>query len=170
MNPTQHTGLGITQLANSDPTLEPYRLLGMICELMSASDYHQHWPIQALHTELLPALRRNQYRIYLNQEHQPFGFVSWANLSAKGLAQVLADQIDLQDSDWDAGDYPMINDLIAPWGDAKRIIRHLRTEVFPNQRVLGIRRHRDGTLRKYFFFRGVSAPTQRATPNSVANG
>lgn len=150
-------------------TLHPYPVLGMVNWLMNASDFHQQWPIQALHTELMPALRRGQYRLYLNQQHQPIGFVSWANLSAAGLAQVLADEVDLQDSDWDAGEHTMINDFIAPWGHAKPIIRHLRTEVFPTQRVLGIRRHHDGTLRKHFFFRGALASQHRTAPNSVAS-
>lgn len=138
--------------------MNPYQALGMISWLMSASDYHQHWSTQTLHIELIPALERSQYRIYLNQQHQPRGFVSWANLSTEGLARVLADQTNLADADWDAGCHAMINDLVAPWGDVKTIVHHLRTEVFPKQRVLGVRRRPDGSLRKYFFFRGSAAP------------
>jgi cytolysin-activating lysine-acyltransferase len=103
----------------------------------------------------------------LDANLQPRGFVSWANLSASGLTQVLSDQVDLQDQDWDAGPYPMVNDIIAPWGEAKLIIHNLRTEVFPTQRVLGIRRNQDGTIRKYFFFRGIAASEKPIAPNSA---
>lgn len=142
-------------------TLDPYQALGMIGWLMAASEYHQQWSTQTLHTELMPALRRGQYRIFLNQDHQPRGFVSWAHLSTAGLAQVLADQSELNDADWDAGNHTMVNDLIAPWGDAKTVVHHLRTQIFPQQRVLGIRRHRDGTVRKHYFFRGQQASTSK---------
>lgn len=172
-NQQGHTKTKSEIASTQHPVFDPYQMLGMICWLMNASDYHQYWPIQSLHTELMPALRRGQYRIYLNPEQQPRGFVSWAHLSADGLAQVLADGTDLTDADWDAGQHTMINDLIAPWGDGKTVIHHLRTEVFPKQRVLGVRRHRDGTLRKHFFFRGEQVTPIHSSnpqpPNSAAS-
>lgn len=148
---------------NTIHSFDEYQVLGIVCWLMSASKYHRTWPYHTLHIETLPALRRGQYRLYFDNNQQPRGFVSWANLSAQGLAKVLADQTDLVDADWDAGGHTLINDLIAPWGDTKALVHHLRAEVFPAQRVLGIRRHPNGVLRKYFFFRGSAANEPLAT-------
>lgn len=122
-------------------------VLGEMVWLYSMSELHRTWPIGSIHQWLLPALINKQYRIY-HKGKKPVGFITWARMSAEVETAYVRNTRTLQPKDWNSGDRLWGLDLVAPFGDGKRIIKDLRHNVFPNDvgRFLRVRKG-DDTLR-----------------------
>ena len=122
-------------------------VLGEMVWLYSMSELHRTWPIGSIHQWLLPALINKQYRIY-HKGKKPVGFITWARMSAEVETAYVRNTRSLQPKDWNSGDRLWGLDLVAPFGDGKRIIKDLRHNVFPNDvgRFLRVRKG-DDTLR-----------------------
>lgn len=99
--------------------------------LYSVSDLHKKWSMDSLHQWTIPALRHQQYRLYRSGD-KPVGFATWAWLSEDIETIYATNPSSLKPRDWQSGERLWILDLVAPFGDAKRVIADLRRNVFPN--------------------------------------
>ena len=144
------------QTADNRP-LGPYETLGMMGWLMSHADYHSRWPLWSLKDDMLPPLLNNQYRIYLDEERTPVGFVTWAWLNQVGKQKALEQSGCLALEDWNAGEDLMINDFVAPWGHARQMAKDLTQGLFANAQGFALRRNPDGSVRKMMLGHGREA-------------
>ncbi|TGG90288.1 toxin-activating lysine-acyltransferase [Natronospirillum operosum] len=137
--------------------LSLYESLGMMMWLMNHADYHSTWPLWSLDQDILPPLMLGQYKLYLDEQQNPVGFVTWAWLDDAGRDIVLEGKAVPGFKAWNAGEYLMVNDFVAPWGHAKFIANDLRVIVFPNARGFALRRNADGSIRKTYLGHGLNA-------------
>jgi cytolysin-activating lysine-acyltransferase len=126
----------------------PHAVLGAMTWLMSQSPYHRHWTAHDIHTEIVPALILQQYRIYQDEAGNPVGFVTWAELTADAVEALTTRRRTLQFDDWRAGDTLLFNDFVAPFGHGTWMVNELRQHVFPDRSALSLRRNPDGSIRK----------------------
>ncbi|TGG89371.1 toxin-activating lysine-acyltransferase, partial [Natronospirillum operosum] len=113
------------------------------------------WPLWSLDQDILPPLMLGQYKLYLDEQQNPVGFVTWAWLDEQGKQKMLDDEGPLKNEEWDAGTNAMVNDFVAPWGHAKQIVGDLKRNVFRDRKVFSIGRASDGRIRKIYHWRGV---------------
>lgn len=137
--------------------LQPYDSLGMMAWLMTHAEYHRQWPLWSLDQDILPPLMLGQYKLYLDEEQNPVGFVTWAWLDDSGRDTVLEGKAVPGFKAWNAGEHLMVNDFVAPWGHAKFVTNDMRTVMFPNTKGFALRRNPDGSVRKLYFCRGRNA-------------
>ena len=96
-------------------------VLGEMIWLLSRSKTHSFLFIRDLDWYLLPALFKNQYRIY-KSKNRPVGLVLWAYVSPE-VDTRLADGISkLQPRDWHSGDILWIYDVVAPFGKSEGMV------------------------------------------------
>lgn len=143
------------QTSESHPTnIHFYDALGMMMWLMKHADYHSQWPLWSVDVDVMPALIHGQSKIYFDDQQNPVGFATWAWLNDHSKRQILETKEPLALSQWNDGEYPVVIDFLAPWGHAKNILGDLKHNVFSDKKVLGIRRHIDGSIRKVCYWRG----------------
>jgi hemolysin-activating ACP:hemolysin acyltransferase len=102
--------------------------------------------IHELGIHLWPAVRLNQIAFLFNSKGAPVAFATWAFVTDE-VAQLLQSdpkyRLDL--SEWNEGDQLWLVDFVAPFGDARNLIRKIRATCLPGcWRVRGIRRHVGG--------------------------
>ncbi len=108
------------------------QIFGEIVWLFSRSELHSNWSLSSLQQWILPAMMHNQFRIY-RRNGLPIGYVSWAFLSEEVEKQyVFSSNHQLQPHQWQSGDRGWVIDFISPDGDAKKIIRDMQRNIFPN--------------------------------------
>ncbi|OOY18671.1 hypothetical protein BMI86_19995 [Thioclava sp. DLFJ5-1] len=122
-------------------------MLGEMTWLYSMSELHRTWPVGSIHQWLLPALLHNQFKIF-RRDGRPVGLLTWARMSKDVETAYVRNTRSLQPKDWVSGDRLWLLDLIAPFGDGKRIIQHIRHEIFARDvaRFLRVRKG-DRTIR-----------------------
>lgn len=133
--------------AATGSSLPSSAVLGEMTWLYSMSELHRTWPIGSIHQWILPALMHKQYRIY-HKGKKPVGLITWARMSKEVETAYVRNTRSLQPKDWNSGDRLWGLDLIAPFGDGKRIIQDLRINVFADEvgRFLRVRKG-DDTMR-----------------------
>lgn len=139
---------GINHLAYHDA-------LGMMMWLMNHAEYHSQWPLWSVDIDIIPALLYGQCKLYFDDHQNPVGFVTWAWLDEACKKQMLDNEIPLAFEQWNCGSIAMVNDLVAPWGHAKEIIYDLKHNIFSHYKVLSIRRHADGAIRRINYWKGI---------------
>ncbi|EKF17517.1 toxin-activating lysine-acyltransferase [Nitratireductor pacificus] len=128
--------------------IDLYAGIGYALELLARSDYHRAFPASPyIAVEILPPLNRGQFRFYLADDHVPQGMVTWAWLDGAVEEEILQTCRALHAHEWNCGPCLFINDFIAPHGNSRAVIHDLKSCGFLTERVSGIRRHRDGSLR-----------------------
>lgn len=115
----------------SSPGRSASSVLGEMVWLYSMSDLHRTWAIASIHLWLLPALETKQFRLY-HQGEKPVGLVTWAWMSREVEQAYLQKTDSLKSTGWTSGDRLWAIDFIAPFGDARRIVKDLRNSVFSN--------------------------------------
>jgi cytolysin-activating lysine-acyltransferase len=113
-------------------TPERTSILGEIVWLLGYSDLHRDWPIGSIRQWVLPAIEYNQFRVY-RRHGKPQGYVSWAWMSKACEEAYITHTPSLNAEDWQSGSRGWIIDFVAPFGDAKAMVRDLRHNIFPNQ-------------------------------------
>ena len=109
-----------------------YRTLGGILELLSISDYHKKYRATAyIESQIIPAVSKKQYRIYWSKDSCPIAFVSWAWVSLKTWETLSNSTKGLNIDEWNNGEILYFNDFISPYGDAKKVVKDLKKNVFP---------------------------------------
>lgn len=131
-------------------------VLGEAVWLYSCSDLHRKWSIGSIHKWILPALKHDQYRIY-HRANKPIGFVSWGWLSETVESDYVRQPNKLMPDDWTSGERGWILDFVAPFGDAKHIIRDLRHNVFPDKVGRMLRVKSGGDTMKIMYIHGAKA-------------
>ena len=147
----------------------PYESLGMMVWMMSHAEYHSQWPLWSLENDILPPLLHGQYKLYLDEQQNPIGFVTWAWLTEKAREIVLTGEAVHDFEAWSAGSNLLLNDFIAPWGHAKLIIEQIRSFVFPDQKCFGLRRNPDGSIRKVYLGHGHKKDLKRGQSGEKKN-
>lgn len=107
-------------------------LIGPIAWLMMQQGPTRHAFIADIEWRILPALLLDQAKLYLKDE-VPLGFVSWAKLSDDVAARYKRVPHQLAPADWKSGEQLWIIDLVAPFGNAREILKDLNENVFPGQ-------------------------------------
>ncbi len=140
----------------SNKTETAAAVLGEVVWLYSCSDIHKRWAIESIHKWILPALKHEHYRIY-HIGNKPVGFVSWAWLSEDVEKKYVLQPAALNPLDWTSGDRGWILDFIAPFGDAKAIIKDLRHNVFPHKVGKMLRVKQGESKMKIMYIHGAKA-------------
>lgn len=109
-------------------------LLGPVTWLMMQQAATRHTLISELEWRVLPALLRDQAKLYLKDE-APVAFVSWARLSAEVAQRYQNAPHQLVMSDWSSGDHVWLVDVLTPFGGAQDVLKDVREKVFPGQVV-----------------------------------
>lgn len=108
-----------------------YRALGNFLELLAFSDlHHRYHSADYFIKSVIPPITHQFYYIYYNKKEHPYGAVSWARLSQRKMSKLASEFVELEYEDWWSGERLFVYDLIAPWGDAASICKHLAKEVF----------------------------------------
>lgn len=114
-------------------------LIGEATGLMMASRVHRALQVRDIADIMLPALNLNQFRIYRTADKRPIALVTWAYFSAEAEKAYLGGRALLSEAERTSGDILYLTDFIAPYGHARRVIRDLRTNVFPNAEAKALR-------------------------------
>ncbi|HVZ30170.1 MAG TPA: toxin-activating lysine-acyltransferase [Asticcacaulis sp.] len=130
-------------------------LIGEITSLLMASRLHRGYQVRDIADIVLPAVNVNQFIIYRDGRRRPIAFVTWGRLSAEVEAAYLSGQAVLSESELTSGDRLYFLDFIAPYGHARKVIRELRTKVFPDERGRAIRVSPSDRFVKRLRFRGA---------------
>ena len=110
-----------------------FKLIGEIASLMISSDLHIDYKLKDIRDIFMPAVDKNQFRIYHNKQGLPVGFLCWAFLSDEVDKLYSQGNYKLQPQDWNSGGNGWIIELIAPFGHGKDIIAELRNKIFPDR-------------------------------------
>lgn len=131
-------------------------VLGEVTWLMTQSDLHRKWPIEAVIQWILPALIYNQYRLYRKGD-KPIGYVSWGRFSEEVETGYARSPSSLQPKDWQSGDRLWLLDWIAPKGGTRFIANDLKCNIFPNEVARGLRWKKDSDTMNIFYLHGKNA-------------
>jgi len=117
------------------PKPELIQLLGHLYWLATHSRPHAGYTLAEFQRRFIPSIRLNQFRIYFRRG-VPIAFANWAWLSDEAHKRYRTARYELRPQDWNSGRNLWFPELIAPFGDAKRIALNVRSlEMFRGQRV-----------------------------------
>lgn len=102
--------------------------------------------LKDLGIHLWPAVRLNQIGFLYNSKGSPVAFATWAFVTDEVAQSMLADPNYCMDiSEWNEGDQLWLVDFVAPFGEARNLVRKLFAAYLPGAwHVRGIRRYADG--------------------------
>ncbi|MEI4261842.1 toxin-activating lysine-acyltransferase [Roseovarius sp. D0-M9] len=95
--------------------------LGAMSFLAALSPFHQARSHAQLFTDLEPALRLGQYRIFRSDGH-PRAFVTWAGLDPEAERRLALEHRTLEPHQWNSGTSKWIIDLVAPFGHLEQVL------------------------------------------------
>ena len=122
-------------------------LIGEVTGLMMASKVHRHLQVRDIADIMLPALNLNQFRIYRTPDRRPIALVTWAYFSAEVEKVYIGGRALLSEAERTSGGMLYLTDFIAPYGHARKVVRDLRTNVFPNAEAKALRFVEYGKMR-----------------------
>ncbi|MDO6498215.1 toxin-activating lysine-acyltransferase [Photobacterium sanguinicancri] len=138
-----------------------YRYIGNAFELLCFSDYHKIIEIEYLQREILPPAWYKQLMVYYDDRDFPWAFFSWARVSSVIEERLKREKIGLEWVDWNCGERLYVNDLAAPWGGTRYVIRDMRERIFPlDKGAKGTRRKAALTLVRGSHFKAHRAELQ----------
>jgi hemolysin-activating ACP:hemolysin acyltransferase len=119
-----------------------------ILELLMASPMHRRWSLEAFDRLIVTPMKLRQ-AIILRVEGKMRAFCSWALVSEAVFEDLRLDRRKMDIPDWRSGPILMLTDVIAPYGDAKRVTSALK-RVMPDYTgpIRAVRRNPDGTIRR----------------------
>ncbi|AXX58815.1 toxin-activating lysine-acyltransferase [Vibrio vulnificus] len=111
--------------------LDFYRVLGNFLELLAFSKLHQEYHAADYFIKsVIPPVSYSFFYLYYNEKEHPYGVISWARVS-KTLSRRLENEfLEFSYKDWWSGERLFIYDILAPWGCATEICRHLSKNLF----------------------------------------
>ena len=115
--------------------------------------------LQPLGVHLWPAVRLNQIGFLFNSRGSPVAFATWAFVTDEVAQSLLGDPNYCMDiSEWNEGDQLWLVDFVAPFGEARNLVRKLFAAYLPGAwRVRGIRRYADGKQSRVVDFKRKAA-------------
>lgn len=105
-------------------------LLGPIAWLMMQKGASRHAFVADLEWRVMPPLVLDQAKLYMKDD-APLAYASWAKLSDAVVERYRQAPFHLAPGDWNSGDKVWIIDLFAPFGDADKVLKDLRENLFP---------------------------------------
>ena len=145
------------------PSIPNATLLGEIIWLLGYSDLHQSWPIGSIRQWVIPALHHNQFRLY-RRDGRPRGYVSWAWMSKDVEQRYVLDTPSFRLEDWKSGEHAWIIDFVAPFGDAREILRDLKYNLFADEVGRYLRVRPGSKTMQIRYAHGVNARTKARNP------
>lgn len=79
---------------------------------------------------LLPALSKEQFRLYKDKDNKPMGLILWAYVNEEVDKRLELGIGKLGFNDWTSGDNLWVIDLIAPVGGGDKMLEELKDTVF----------------------------------------
>lgn len=139
------------------PPQKLHQLIGEVTSLMMLSKVHRKMQIRDISDIVLPFVNIDQFRIYHNGQGQPVGFITWAYFSEEVEQEYLNGKAVLSEKELKSGDIIYMTDFIAPYGHTRRIIKELRTNIFPHAEVKALRFTEQGKTRNRLWkFHGIN--------------
>lgn len=123
-------------------------LLGEITSLLLLSKVHRKFQVRDIADIIIPTINLNQFRIYHNKNKQPIGLVTWGYFDEKTEQEYLSGKTVLSGKELKSGDILYMLDFIAPYGHAKKIVKDLRENIFPNSEAKSLHFIEQGIRRK----------------------
>ena len=116
------------QLFNRLPAFGPVIML----YLQSAHRRFQF--ISDLEWLLIPPLMSGQCKLYMRKEY-PFAYVSWAYLDEEAEQKLILNGGKLRPQDWKSGEHLWLMDIVAPFGDADKVLADIQQNEFPDRPI-----------------------------------
>ncbi len=82
---------------------------------------------------LLPAISKEQFRLYKDKENRPVGLILWAYVNDEVDKRLEMGIGKLGIQDWNSGDKLWIIDLIAPHGGGNKMLEELKSTIFKDK-------------------------------------
>lgn len=142
--------------------------LGMTIGQLATSPYHQQFKLSYyLPVEILPPLKAEQFRCFLNAEGHPVGLTTWAWLTDQQKQDIHKTGRELQPEEWIGGEHPFVNDWITEPTAFRAVMTEKRDVIFPDHIVSSLRRNPDGSVRRVnkWTGRNLSWKTQNSKSN-----
>lgn len=137
------------QLREINNTIRTLEIIGMIFSLLVKSEYHRQFTVSYyFQNEIIPPVELNQYKIYLNEQSQPYGFVTWAFINDSVQKDVHKTGGALKRHEWNQGENLFFNDWVAPFGGVRKLINDLTNNVFPDEIATSVRHNEKRQLTK----------------------
>jgi cytolysin-activating lysine-acyltransferase len=142
------------QFSAATPWVQPLKFdaltaLGMTIQQLASSPYHQQFKLSYyLPVEILPPLKAEQFRCFLNAKGEARGLVTWAWLNDVAKKEVHTSGRALTISEWSSGPNLFFNDWITDPEIFRAAMIQMTHEVFPNETASSLRRKADGSVRR----------------------
>ena len=94
--------------------------------ILSLSNRHENWTVKDIQRLVIPPLKLNQYRIYIDKE-VPLCYASWAMLPKEAEEGYKNKTRKIQPKDWNSGNNLWLIDVICPFGGTRSAIKRLDT-------------------------------------------
>lgn len=132
-----------------DPTFEgtfnKYEKLGMMSALALQSPLHRDWLLSDIELYLEPAIHSNQCQFFFRHGGL-VAFATWASVDQDTHEKIIQLDTPVPKDKWTSGANTWLIDVVAPFGDAAPLVRHLqRNELAAVKRAYSVKRNLDGT-------------------------
>lgn len=101
---------------------------GDICTLLAKSGTYTHWSLAKIGEAIGYPLSLDQCFVYYREE-EPVGVITYAYVSEEALTALMAGERIIRREDWQSGEHLFVPDLIAPFGDVRRMTKHFHKFV-----------------------------------------
>ena len=102
--------------------------------LLSSPAHRLSFFVGDLEWLLLPAISKEQFRLYRDKENKPVGLILWANVDNEIDKKLEMGIGKLGLKDWDNGENLWVIDLIAPMGGGDKMLGELKDTVFKGKK------------------------------------
>lgn len=101
---------------------------GDVCTLLAKSGTYTHWSLAKIGEAIGYPLSLDQCFVYYREE-EPVGVITYAYVSEEALTALMAGERIIRREDWQSGKHLFVPDLIAPFGDVRRMTKHFHKFV-----------------------------------------
>lgn len=129
-----HPAIARELLDHAREAFQKLPALGAIAWLFGRMPGKQHLFLKDLDWAVLPPLILDQCRLFMNKE-MPFSYISWASVNDEVHARLMSGNMKLQPHEWKQGDHLWLIDIVAPFGEADRMVAELKQSTFPAKDV-----------------------------------
>lgn len=153
---------------HADERIDYFEALGMLTELALHSALHRNWFVADIGTNIVPALRAGQCKIYFDEHRLPTSFATWALVDDDGHAALKSHGRTPAPDRWTSGAHLWFIDVVAPFGNARQVVRDLQRQHFSHVPVAhAVRRNADGSMRRIqTWHNGLATQTEAGNASS----
>lgn len=102
------------------------------------SPRHKHLFLTDLEWLVIPALMTRQFQLW-RRNGRPVGFASWATVSDEVEQRMKSGMPKLRPDEWQSGDRAWLVDMVAPFGNADRLLADLKQRSFKDRALMALR-------------------------------